>query len=132
MKLTDIQLGDYLNIAKPHKVTGIQTSDGVLCIQTDKTDTYYSVENYEPVPLTAKIIESNGIGWDEFHQTHRANFDGERIELYSGKGVLRRENKVWSLFIETNSRKVVLDEIRYVHELQHALRLAGLGKEVTL
>lgn len=132
MKLTDIQLGDYLNIAKPHKVTGIQTSDGVLCIQTDKTDTYYSVENYEPVQLTAKIIENSGVEWSEFHQTHRLNLDGIRMEFYSGKGVLRRENKVWSVFIETNSRKVVLDEHRYVHELQHALRMAGVEMEVRL
>ena len=132
MKLTNIQLGDYVNIAKPHKVTGMRMSDGVLHVQTDKTDTYYSEENYEPVPLTAKVVKSVGLEWDDFGCIYKVKLPGVRFEVYSASGVLRKENKEWTVFIKTNSRKVVLDDVRYVHELQQAVRLAGLKMEVRL
>lgn len=115
-RLSGLTIGDWVNIASPHKVTGIQMSDGVLCVQTDYTDTYYSIENYEPVPLTYEILNKH--------------FPDTRHDVYWWSSI-DREGET-ELKIDLGDDKRIELSIRYVHELQHALRLAGVRKEVVL
>ena len=115
-RLSGLTIGDWVNIASPHKVTGIQMSDGVLCVQTDYTDTYYSIENYEPVPLTCEILNKH--------------FPDTRHDVYWW-GSIDREGET-ELKIDLGDDKRIELSVRYVHELQHALRLAGVRKEVVL
>lgn len=115
-RLSGLMIGDWVNIASPHKVTGIQVSDGVLCVQTDYTDTYYSIENYEPVPLTYEILNKH--------------FPDTRHDVYWWSSI-GREGEI-ELKIDLGDDKRIELNIRYVHELQHALRLAGIRKEVVL
>ena len=115
-RLSGLTIGDWVNIASPHKVTGIQISDGVLCVQTDYTDTYYSIENYEPVPLTYEILNKH--------------FPDTRHDVYWWSSI-DREGET-ELKIDLGDDKRIELSIRYVHELQHALRLAGVRKEVVL
>ena len=147
-KLTakDLMIGDWVSINnKPHKVTGIQICDGIMCVQTDYTDTYYSIENYEPIPLTAEILEKNGFyfGYTS-RQEDAASLIGcscEKAWTYDEGGgsiqVTFPNECDGGLIVlddqdfDKNLEFVFANQI-YVHELQHALRLCGIDKEITL
>lgn len=75
-----------------------------------------SYENIKPIPLTEKIIFLNGFRLDE-------EWDEYRIELnktyFSLEYDARKESYIT---ISTYSKPIY---IKYVHELQHLLRLCG-------
>lgn len=76
------------------------------------------VENLEPIPLTPEILEKNGLEWNgELWVT-----DNFLIE----NGYDYKNRFWWSIF---NSP---IFPINSVHELQHALRLFGIDKEINL
>ena len=98
---------------------------------------------YEPIPLTTEILEKNGWYHDKFHGSYgrqAMRIDGcYQDEL--PKGV---DNALsfaqWSIdkkfmyhfleiFMWVGSVHL---KIEYVHELQHALRLCGIEKEIKL
>lgn len=87
--------------------------DSIRCIE---------LSDLQPIPITAEILEKNGFEkrdgeyQDVFY--HYGDFDlliDDRLEPcgYTLYGVLELQ-------------------IKYVHELQHALRLAGIDKEITI
>ena len=74
----------------------------------------------EPVPLTPEILEKNGFvkheTWDEWeHYTDRIFID-------------------FTLLVDEDGFHLDIPNarIKYVHELQHALRLCGIEKEIEL
>ena len=67
-----------------------------------------SILFFEPIPLTDEILKKNG------------------LEVKVGPG------GKYQLSIEGVSCRVDFNIIQYVHELQHAFRLAGIDKEIKL
>lgn len=88
-----------------------------------------------PIPLTAEILEKNGFGYIE--KDVNSYEDKVLSHFYLGDECFCTN---MDLHIGTyndgvfwlNSPKVSLNGIRYLHELQHALRLAGIDKEITI
>lgn len=85
------------------------------------TSEYYtrSLVEIEPIPLTPEILEKNGF----------------RLEKFSGETM----SGMWWESPEFVIREDMRDSIgknnfkfEYVHELQHALKLCGINKEITL
>ena len=87
-----------------------------------------------PIPLTAEILEKNGfVKGEEVSDTPPYDQDEEGNMYYSFRGEL----KFWgwwqpdnTYYIPANAMGDII--IRYVHELQHALRLAGIEKTIEL
>lgn len=82
-----------------------------------------SLVDFEPILLTKEILEKNGFHkeWDEDIMLMVCDTIiveiGDNYKLYKdGKMYLRR----------------VLSPLYYVHQLQHALRLCGISKEIEL
>ncbi len=79
-----------------------------------------SGRDLEPIPLTPEILEKNG--WEERPTGYVFYTDGKRYD-----------NSLWYIF---GSNTFVVNtaefQIKYVHELQHALRLCGIEKEIEL
>ena len=134
-----LMIGDWVSIDnKPHKVTGIQICDGIMCVQTDYTDTYYSIENYAPITITPDILEKNGFSelmlHDEWSQIFRAYHDDLFIEvgiyepMFINIGYVDKDGEETTL---SNIIKIHGENF-YFHELQHALRLCGVDKEIVL
>lgn len=104
MKANELMIGDWVYYGKkPVKV--LQLSEGK------------DYKEINPIPLTSEILEKNGfvqVGLmyrnPEFHITIRDVFGGD-------------------LFLSISVRDV---QLKYVHELQHALRLCGIEKEIVL
>ena len=81
------------------------------------------VEDLIPIPLTPEILEKNGC-------LHTAE---NRIlcDWFDGRITVRKYNsREWyELFVGSNQMKF---KLMFVHQLQHALRLAGIDKEIEL
>ena len=136
MKANELMIGDWVCYSESNnyytKVEEIRcTSDGeeyyIRC-HRDSKDTFleqlkyedFSVDILHPIPLTPKILENNG--WEERPTGYVFYTDGRRYD-----------NSLWYVF-GSNSFVVNTAEfhIKYVHQLQHALRLCRIEKEIEL
>lgn len=143
MKANELMTGDYFRIAQTGKIIKIVAVDecsgsvdyfdgdagGMLTI---------GVEKIEAIPLTAEILEKNG--W-------KKEFD--KVD-YMVKYDLAKEGKhcwmMWAikehnLDIQRQDEKLDMYNLKvqkvcmpcdFVHQLQHALRLCGIDKEIVL
>ena len=80
----------------------------------------------EPIPITSEILKSNG-WYEDDYDTCTDYITDNTIIMYN------KERKDWKACIMNGSPVVrVKVFFTYVHELQHALRLAGLDKDIKL
>lgn len=134
-----LMVGDWVSIDnKPHKVTGIQICDGIMCVQTDYTDTYYSIENYAPIYLTAEVLEKNGFSELMLHNEWSRIFRIYLNEVFVEVGIYE-PNFINVGYVDNEGKEQPLCNIVKVHgenfffhELQHTLRLCGVDKEITI
>jgi len=129
MKLTakDLMIGDW--VYRPDcydKVVEIR-KDTIL--GSDPLRGLIPITDLQPIPLTAEVLEKNGI----------RNYS--EISEYKVK---TNEYEIWVIFDERQNcvhvekfdkyiPSVYHNVISYVHELQHALRLCGIDdKEIVL
>lgn len=83
-----------------------------------------SYDRLEPIPLTKEILEKNG--WEDF--------DGGRGLFKEDKDYLLElsvdpNGKVWRTI---NGAEYIIFEIKWVHQLQNALKVCGIEKEIAL
>lgn len=86
------------------------------------------IANFEPIPLTPEILRANGFSYVD---NERAYFYEHYIlrDAEMSWNIAIRDNKafeqIWFAEIDGRVGKVHMS-IKYVHQLQHALRLCGL------
>ena len=133
MKANELMIGDWVFYI--HTEDGIAPYKEVICIQAEDLcrDACIIETHYEPIPLTAEILEKNGFARDEMFST------GWRFRYYeNGRGLIYEiqwDSKNDYMEIVSNLAKIgSFDKkgIQFVHELQHALRLCGIDKEIEL
>ena len=86
----------------------------------------------EPIPLNAEILEKNGFEQDDYYLQFTLYLDSKRAK--SRSVVMLPQDEEWSeidMTLRCNKADVTM-ELCYVHELQHALRLCGIDKEIEL
>ena len=117
MKAEDLMIGDWVNLYdNPIKIN----IDDLGVIERDET--YDKGVHCKPVPLTSEILEKNGFTKDS---------GGE--ELYSiDFASLIDVGYGFELFISNDEKGEFNGTKKYVHELQHALKLCGIEKEIVL
>lgn len=146
MKATDLMIGDWVLISVldcnpfPSKVTSInynsyQGKNYVDWIDTEDKEEIgmYAVQ---PIPITPEILEKNGFNKPQdagdgtlicgmtigqYKLTFQSVF---ALPIFTIENVVDNDNNHTCL--------VLKDEIYNVHELQHALRLCGIDKEIVL
>lgn len=124
IKLTakDLMIGDWVCFdgdtehTNPVQIDGISTEEA--CVDGDWFDVW------EPIPLTKEILEKNG--WEDI--------DGGRGLFKEDKDYLLElsvftDGKVWRTI---NGAEYIIFEIKWVHQLQHAIKLVGIEKEIVL
>lgn len=131
MKTTDLMVGDWVSSQEVHtkdyylpsfKRQVAQIKDnGVELSFTDRygNKCYITLlyDDIEPIPLTAEILEKN---FRADKQWDNGWFVNDHIHIYqTTSGVY-------------NIQYMEIVDIQYVHELQHALRLCGIEKEIQL
>lgn len=112
MKLNELMIGDWVldkKTNRPYKIIG--TND--LLFHND----------YSPIPLTVEILEKNGFR------------KGNYIEVVGGLDTYYLGEEIGSFRIhrlQNGYYQFGLAKIKYVHQLQHALRLCNINKEIEI
>lgn len=87
------------------------------CVRDDRGNDY-EFDCIHPILLTSDILKSNGFAFDEIDGSYRHTDSGLWIGgRYEPFGCM-----ISNIYVELN----------YVHELQHAMRVCGVEKEIEL
>ena len=124
MKASDLMIGDYVTVIPSGmiiQVAAVHKRKVAYHACTSKLS-WVREGLLRPIPLTREILEKNGmkfrtnVGWF-------AEDDDGSLEI-STKG----ENVYWTI----NDWEYSILKLNYVHELQHALKLCRIEKEIVL
>ena len=130
MKANEIQIGDWLYYkgqfnAFHFKVESITKKKvGYHAEPNEHRMHYLRLSECKPIPLTPEILERNGfVHYDlvDFWIWKKESFKPVRLGKY--------DKDKWMLSINCDN---IPCECKYVHQLQHALRLFGVKKEIEL
>ena len=128
MDCKELMIGDWLfctsaqcNVqVKAMPINGVYGKGYRIIIDNDDFELVLREKHFDPIPLTAEILEKNG--YKDERSNYALRYDKYHICIYLADKKL-----------SINSYGAVLDiHCRYVHQLQHALRLCGISKEIEL
>ncbi len=112
MKVNELMVGDWVYDSANECYVQVTYKDF-------RNDCIRILSDFKPIPITPEILEKNG-------------FENQG---YFGECILGD----WRILCDTKNVDIIHGEhcnmdtpIEYVHELQHALRLCGIDKEIVL
>ena len=139
MKATDIQIGDWLRsryqdikgdeVVIHFRVSQIRKLEvtGSVYVWSDENGNMGDTDNnVEPIPITPEILEQSGFRHDSIRYGYHGPCDCFRIPLKSGFFIEGYKDGYYQITDHCLMR------FQYVHELQNALRLCGIEKEITI
>ena len=124
MKANDLMVGYWVYNTHNRKNEQVAAIGSGL-VMLDYND-LYEYDEIEPIPLTSEILEKNGFVLIEKEK----GVCGVNIVPY-----YTRDDVPFEVFCDGKPFAVWFKDsvnIEYVHELQHALRLCGIEKEIEL
>jgi hypothetical protein len=141
LRIEDLSVGDWvqakmtkwdyedLDITPSMKVVKIEKDCVRLGFSLDDLEFEVFVEDLQPIPITAEVLEKNGLEQNSNCLDYR--FIIGNIYCSISKGI-----KCWYVNIYDISNSphtpIFKAHIIHIHELQHALRLAKVEKEIVL
>lgn len=143
MKAEELMLGDWVlydgEPVRIGRISDISPSEEHIMVCNALEGTFpASPERLQPIPITMEILQKNGFRYDPT--------DTAGLEYYSlgdpGKETLTVVKKtgldafedvdngqiVWSVYADID----IYDKVVYIHELQHALHMSHINKEITI
>lgn len=135
IRIEDLSVGDWVQDKKGSiaQIIGIENwSDGyVLNVRINGIDVgCVSANAIEPIPLTQEILEKNGCEQlEEWNNPTRLSYAADDYYAIGWMG-----KNTWKIGILNDNidNSVIIYKARYVHQLQHALRLANNKREIIL
>lgn len=127
LKISDLSVGDWVRCDQRNgRIQRISMHDGktvevIIEAACGRLYMYKQVYEIDSIPITPEILEANGI-----HRT----YEDDKYALFRGDGLwtVKYSDGDWEL----STPPVCRVDIKYVHQLQHALRLAGVEKEIVM
>lgn len=132
MKITDLMIGDWVKPSCWNERV-ILVGEGRVTVNSDS----YTENEIKPIPLTKEILNQN-------FDFHTIPSDGihSKDEFWL---LVEKPKRVWlhqyatSVFVQIDTKdeygcecRLLQIKVLHVHELQHALRLCGIEKEIQL
>lgn len=138
IRVEELSIGDWVQDknGKYAQILGIENwSDGyVLNVRINGVDVgCVPASSAHPIPITPEMLEKNGWRNDGMYAILRID-EHLHLEYYYHEHRLRK----WYCGIDEWTNHAKVNDITFqahcysVHHLQHALRLAGVDKEITL
>ena len=136
----EFMIGDYVKfLGKVRKIKSIVGKDtGIEISFEGKNPVAVSLDEIEPIPLTPEILEKNG--WK--HEFDKTEYMVKYELAQKGKDCwMMWAIKEHNLDIQKQDEKLNMYNLKvqrvcipcdYVHQLQHALRLCGIEKEIII
>lgn len=137
IKISDLAIGDWVQAnGAAKRVHSIEYQNGEYFVHFSDPDTnsedYMHAPFVDPIPITPEILEANGLF------RHEVDADNPKRVVMSNSCMLARtyEDVDWwrvLIYDEEELSVQLFNGIVYsVHQLQHALRLAGVEKEIEM
>lgn len=138
MDAKDLMIDDWVKcvdsthtISMFAQVDAIEEGHDCILVKRDISNWFLDIKYLEPIPLTAEILERNGFVYKEAEETcateafHQWRLDGSTFAL---------DDNSWWRSVKDGKLRVKFGgfPLEYVHQLQHALRLCGIEKEIKL
>lgn len=133
IKISDLSVGDWVGVRCGTKINAFKVEEirfnniihKYVALLNNKSYGLPTTELH-PIPITAEILEANGfVKNGEYDEWNIGNWnDIPFIGISLSRQSMRIKNLRTDIFLEN---KVV-----YVHQLQCALRLAGVDKKINL
>lgn len=143
LKISDLSVGDWVEF---HRTKGIYITPPLfekanarvigthrgaevsLLVDGKREFIAMPLSAIHPIPITPEILAKNGV-----KQTKYVGNLGYVFYQSDGFNAIRVVgSKWWNIIVSNECREVVKCYIQHVHQLQHALRLAGVEKEIEL
>ena len=133
MKIQELSVGDIVRYDEgltPYSIRSIYRTGLADCVVLNDEKfpegVIAYVERLRPIPLTEEILRANGLK-DVDENDDRITFlccDNFHIRRHA-------DGSYWSVGVHSgDTLDAVISNVRYVHQLQHALTLAGAEKEI--
>lgn len=149
MKVSELMVGDWVksphgNIAQVVEIVCEETTDGNFEYFVTLSDTFdFHISEIEPIALTAEILEKNGFN------RNNVGYNGICYQWSCGELVFascfscHNENLTvpsWFMMTIVNNELDYRTQLNsncnfpcaYVHQLQHAMGICGIEKEIIL
>lgn len=139
MKVQDLMIGDLVDVIQNGEkhFAQVQMIDGygdnAMADECICDAIYYSIDEIEPINLTPEILEKNGFvkqedGYFRYFKSYDENyyFGFESISYLFE----RKTAKITKEHSQSGMQEKVEFICEYLHELQHALKLCGIDKEI--
>lgn len=128
MKASDLMIGDYVTVTPSGMLIQVAATHKRKVAYHTCADKLSWVREglLRPIPLTVEILEKNGI---------RRETDGKIFAEYfeeDDKGLLEISVDSESIWWTVEYMENRILRFNYVHELQHALKLCRIEKEIVL
>lgn len=137
MKASDLQIGDYIKFnGDIYIIEELSAKGWVHLINKDKIrlslPSDYILDYIEPIPLTQKILERNGFKESKYGEMI-LDEELDTSEIYLVFEIyLVLEPNYDDTYYWWKVNNELITKIKSVHELQHALRLCGINKEIDI
>lgn len=123
LKITDLSIGDWVAYEdRPYRIYAIEEC-GTIRAKYEDEETLRQLQKhidyFEPIPITPEILEKNGFE-ENGGRWYNSNWMMEFEQYKDG----------WDRTINCGEYSVYF--IKHVHQLQNAMRLAGIDKEIEL
>ena len=134
MKANELMIGDWVicTLGNTKEQVGELYETQVMLFYND----IYDYDEIEPIPLTAEILEKNGFRIDkedtgnlEYYCLGEVGVETCVVVKKHALNALEDLDVIWSIYVEDFA---IYDKIMYVHQLQHAMRLCGIEKEIII
>ena len=134
MKVNELMIDDWVHYKgkMPCRVVSI-IGNSIKFDNGTPQEWMSDVENFTPIPITPEILEKNFESTQLPDDPYGAYFFGRNdyIEVY----IKEYSDGLWQVQVDEVEMGGLPSWLMYVsnvHELQHALRLCGINKEITI
>lgn len=143
IKISDLSVGDWvLYRDREWQVCSLYQFTGEVGLFRKDSQICESIEDIDPIPITAEILKKNEfiLQSSDFAIYEYSTLLGKILrttQVYfdtpQSINVFLHDTTIERGFYHREKTMVsILNDKVYIHQLQHALRLAGLDKEITL
>lgn len=132
MQVTNLSIlgGDIICVMKPFMSYDIPYAANKVAL----THGARNIKHIKPIPLTKEILEKNGFvpQKPENHIEIVYCLQNIRTAIADEMYALWLEEESFDLVLRVKGKDMVRITIKYIHQLQHALRLCGIEKTIEL
>ena len=129
IKISELSIGDWVCHTFYEDNLQIKRIDGEserLLVEKGLMSVSCHLDHFEPIPITPEILEKNGLEYED---------DGNDAVILLCCDMFWARlcvgDTFWQVGIHNEDRlDAVVCNVKHTHQLQHALRLAGVGKEI--